>query len=80
MVTLFRTEGRMNARSRFAPRHAPDKMTGDYNRTVALSKVDMAPLDRLTDTMLDSIARSHKVPVDVLRQRLNERRQREASR
>lgn len=65
--------------ARISPRqsHAPDRMTVAYNRTTALSKVDMAPIDKLDTAMLESIARTHRVPVAELRQRLEERRVRE---
>lgn len=59
--------------------HAPDKMTRSYNLTMALSKIDMAPIEKLDDRMLDSIARTHNVPVDRLKLRLAERLARSAA-
>lgn len=61
------------------PRHAPTKMTRSYNQTIAFSKVATAPLDKLSDAMIESIARTHKVPVAELQQQLAERRVREAA-
>lgn len=61
------------------PRHAPDKMTVAYNRTQAFMKISIAPLDKLDERMIDSIARTHKVPVEDLKQRLDERRRRECA-
>lgn len=40
-------------------RHAPARMTADYNETQAFSKVTIAPLHTLTPAMLESIARTH---------------------
>ena len=37
-----------------------DQMTATANRIAALSKIATAPLHTLTDTMIESIARSHK--------------------
>lgn len=53
--------------------NAPVRMTRAYNEAMALSKVDIAPLDKLTSEMLASIARTHRVNVAVLRARLDER-------
>lgn len=63
---------------RSAP-HAPERMTRAYNRTIAFSKIDIAPLDKLDARMIESISRSHKVPVEQLQARLEARRQREAA-
>ena len=57
--------------------HAAQQMTREYNRTQAFAKIAMAPLDKLDDRMLESIARTHKVPVDTLRAQLADRRARE---
>lgn len=54
-------------------RHAPVKMTREYNLTMALAKIDTAPIDKLDDRLLESIARTHKVPVERLALRLQER-------
>ena len=61
-------------------RHAPDKMTRSYNLTMALSKIDIAPIDKLDDRMLASIADTHRVPLAELQQRLELRKAREALR
>lgn len=45
--------------ARPAPKHAAQQMTREYNRTMALSKIDTAPLATLTDAMVISIANSH---------------------
>lgn len=60
--------------------HAPDKMTRSYNLTMALSKIDMAPIDKLNERMLTSIADTHRVPLAELQQRLELRKAREALR
>lgn len=60
--------------------HAPQQMSREYNRTQAFAKIAMAPLDKIDDRMLDSIARTHKVPVETLRAQLAERKAREAAR
>lgn len=39
--------------------HAAQQMTREYNRTMALSKIDTAPLATLTDQMVQSITNSH---------------------
>lgn len=49
-----------------------------YNRTQAFAKIAIAPLDKLDDRMLDSIARSHKVPVAELQSLLADRKARSA--
>lgn len=67
-------------------RHSPDKMTRAHNTTAAFMKVTTAPLDKLTDAMLESIANCHATPRDrpalltELRARLAERKRREAAR
>jgi hypothetical protein len=66
----------MKPRYRQQPRHA-DKMTADYNRTQAFMKIATAPLHTLTAAMVESIARTHRIPVAELQERLGERRQRE---
>lgn len=58
-------------------RHAPDKMSRTYNLTMAYSKVDMAPIDKLDERMLVSIANTHKVPLAELQERLDQRKARE---
>lgn len=35
------------------------RMTREYNETVAFMKIDTAPIHTLTDAMVESIARSH---------------------
>lgn len=62
-----------------SPRHAPAKMTRAYNAKQAVMKITTAPLHTLTDAMVESIARTHRYPLDDLRARLAERREREAS-
>lgn len=59
------------------PRHAPTAMTRSYNVTQAMMKIATAPLSTLTPAMVESIARTHRVPVDELQQRLAERHARE---
>jgi hypothetical protein len=59
-------------------RHAPAKMTREHNRVMAFSKVDVCPLDKLTRVLVESIARTHKVPIGELEQRIGARRAREA--
>lgn len=66
------------------PRHAPNKMTTDYGRTMALDKARRAPLRILTDAMIVSIsvsgASAHSRPklLAELRAIVAERRAREA--
>lgn len=60
-------------------RHAPDKMTKAHNFITALSKIDTARLESLDDRMVESIARTHRVPLDKLQARLAQRIAREAS-
>lgn len=57
--------------------HAPDRMTRTHNRVMALSKIDMAPIDKLDERMLVSIANTHKVPLAELQERLDQRKARE---
>lgn len=64
---------------RRAAHHAPDRMSRAYNETQAVMKIATAPLASLTDSMVESIARTHRVSEAVLRARLAERRQREAA-
>lgn len=66
-------------------RHSAPQMTQAYNQTAAFMKVGMAPLDKLTQQNLESIAKSHcgKRPGDYdrmlaeLQARVAERRGRE---
>lgn len=58
------------------PRHAPAKMTRAYNVATAYMKIDTAPLDKLDASMIESIARTHRVPVETLAARLAERKAR----
>lgn len=55
------------------------KASRAYNVTEALAKIDTAPIDKLDERMLDSIARTHRVPVERLKLRLHERIAREAA-
>lgn len=64
-------------RAQRKPQHAPDKMTRAYNRTMALSKIDSGDLRKLDERLLESIARTHAVPIEDLRARLAERLARE---
>jgi hypothetical protein len=59
------------------PKHAPAKMTRAYNETQAFMKIATAPLHALTSAMVESIARTHRVSVDQLKLRVDERRARE---
>ena len=62
------------------PRRAPTQkkpMTRGYNLTMALSKIDIADLAKLTPDLLASIARTHKVPIGALEARLYARKVRE---
>lgn len=56
---------------------APAQMTRQYNVTQAFSKIAMAPLHTLTPAMLESISRTHRVPLVDLQRQLAERKQRE---
>lgn len=58
--------------------HAPTQMSRAHNTTQAMMKIATAPLSSLTDSMVASIARTHRVPVEELQRRLDERRRREA--
>lgn len=59
-------------------RKQSQKMTRGYNLTMALMKVDTAPVDALTDELIASIARTHRVPIGALEARLVVRKAREA--
>lgn len=54
-------------------------MTKAHNFITALSKIDTARLESLDDRMVESIARTHRVPLDKLQARLAQRIAREAS-
>lgn len=53
-------------------------MTRAYNLTMALSKIDIAPIDKLDTRMLVSISNAHNVPLSDLQARLALRIAREA--
>lgn len=40
-------------------KHAPKQMSAHYNHVAAFAKVGTAPLERLDDAMIESIAASH---------------------
>lgn len=54
-------------------------MTKAYNFIMALSMIDTARLESLDARMVESIARTHRVPLDKLQARLAQRIAREAS-